>query len=78
VKVVFHDSAIVISDSELVVKKKDQSRIEDHYQWQKIAEEIERTYLKILGKDLPKAQEKKPSGTAVIPAQDQQLRRHAG
>jgi len=53
-------------------------RIEDHYQWQKIAEEIERTYLKILGKDLPKAQEKKPSGTAVIPAQDLQLRRHAG
>jgi glycosyltransferase involved in cell wall biosynthesis len=53
-------------------------RIEDHYQWQKIAEEIERTYLKILGRDLPTTEGKKPSGTAVIPAHDPQLRRHAG
>jgi hypothetical protein len=53
-------------------------RIEDHYQWQKIAEEIERTYLEILGKDLPAAREKKPGGTAVIPAEDLPLRRRAG
>jgi glycosyltransferase involved in cell wall biosynthesis len=41
-------------------------RIEDHYQWQKIAEDIERAYLEILGERPTTVTEKKLKSTAAI------------
>jgi glycosyltransferase involved in cell wall biosynthesis len=54
------------------------SRIEDHYQWQKIAQDIESAYLEILRKDSATVLEKKPSNTAAITGQDLPLSRRAG
>jgi len=53
-------------------------RIEDHYQWQKIAEEIESAYLEILGARSAPVREKKPSSTAAIGGADLPSRRRAG
>jgi hypothetical protein len=53
-------------------------RIEDHYQWQKVAEDIESAYLEILRKDSATVLEKKPSNTAAITGEDLPLRRRAG
>lgn len=53
-------------------------RIEDHYQWQKIREDIEGAYLEILRKGPTPVLEKKPSNTAAITSQDLPLRRRAG
>jgi glycosyltransferase involved in cell wall biosynthesis len=54
------------------------SRIEDHYQWQKIAENIERAYLEILKKDSATVLEKKPGNMAAITGEDLPLKRRAG
>ena len=53
-------------------------RIADHYQWRKIAEDIESAYLEILRKDSATVLEKKPSNTAAITGEDLPLRRRAG
>jgi glycosyltransferase involved in cell wall biosynthesis len=53
-------------------------RIEDHYQWQKIAEDIESTYFEILGYKPATAQERKPGSTAAIASDNRPLRRRAG
>jgi glycosyltransferase involved in cell wall biosynthesis len=53
-------------------------RIEDHYQWQKIAEDIESVYFEILGEKPATARERKPSSTAAIAADNRRLRRRAG
>ena len=53
-------------------------RIEDHYQWQKIAEDIESAYLEILRKESGKVLKKKPSNTAAITGEDLPLRRLVG
>lgn len=53
-------------------------RIEDHYQWQKIAEEIEAAYFEILGKKLTVAYEKKASSAPSIAGEDLPLHRRAG
>ena len=53
-------------------------RIEDHYQWQKITEDIETAYLEILGKKPAKPQDKRPSSRAVIDGADLPLRMRAG
>ena len=53
-------------------------RIEDHYQWQKVAEDIESAYLEILRKDSATVLEKKPSNTAAIIREDLPPRRRAG
>lgn len=52
-------------------------RIEDHYQWKQIAEQIEAAYFQILGESgtLPT---KKPSSAAPIASEDQTSRRRAG
>ena len=52
-------------------------KIEDHYQWQKIAQDIESAYLGILGKKPATAPENKAS-TAAIAGEDLPLRRRAG
>lgn len=52
--------------------------IEDHYQWQKIAEEIEAAYFEILGKKLTVAYEKKASSAPSIAGEDLPLHRRAG
>jgi glycosyltransferase involved in cell wall biosynthesis len=54
------------------------SRLEDHYQWQKIAQDIESAYLEILRKDSATVLEKKPSNTAAITGEDLPLSRRAG
>jgi glycosyltransferase involved in cell wall biosynthesis len=41
-------------------------RIEEHYQWQTIAEEVEKAYLEILGRDRPRSSPKKPNTPAMI------------
>jgi len=53
-------------------------RIEDHYQWQKIAEDIESAYFGILGGQPVTAMNKKPSNTATIGGEDLPFRRRAG
>jgi glycosyltransferase involved in cell wall biosynthesis len=53
-------------------------RIEDHYQWQKIAEDIESVYLEILGRKPAAVPDKKPSSTAAISSEDPSLQRRAG
>ena len=53
-------------------------RIEDHYQWQKIAEDIESAYLEILERKPATVPGKKPSSTAAISSEDLSLRRRAG
>jgi glycosyltransferase involved in cell wall biosynthesis len=53
-------------------------RIEDHYQWQKIAQDIESAYLEILGKESATVLEKKPGTTAAITGEDLPLQRRAG
>ena len=53
-------------------------RIEDHYQWQKIAEDIESAYVEILGRKPATMPDQKPSGTAAISTEDLSLRRRAG
>jgi glycosyltransferase involved in cell wall biosynthesis len=52
--------------------------IEDHYQWQKIAEDIESAYFEILGEKPATARERKPSSTAAIASDNRLLRRRAG
>ncbi|HVN17917.1 MAG TPA: glycosyltransferase family 4 protein [Dongiaceae bacterium] len=54
-------------------------RIEDHYQWQKIADDIESAYMNILGRPvaIAPAPEKKPSATVVI-TEEKALRQRAG
>ena len=52
-------------------------RIEEHYQWQKIAEDIERAYLEILGEKIAKA-EKKSAAPAAMAGDEGPLRRRAG
>jgi glycosyltransferase involved in cell wall biosynthesis len=53
-------------------------RIEDHYQWQKIAEDIEAAYFEILGKKPDTAQRKRPTSATEITGEDLTLRRRAG
>jgi glycosyltransferase involved in cell wall biosynthesis len=53
-------------------------RIEDRYQWQKIADDIESAYLGILGGQPVTAINKKPSSTATRTGEDLPLRRRAG
>lgn len=53
-------------------------RIEDRYQWQKIAEDIESAYLEILGRKPETVPDKKPSSAAAITVEDLPLRRRAG
>lgn len=54
-------------------------RIEEHYQWQKIAAEIETAYLEILGNKPAARQEKmQPGSTAEIAGARLDLRRRAG
>lgn len=53
-------------------------RIEDRYQWQKVAEDVEAAYFEILGKKPATAQRKKPSSPAAIPVEDLTLRKRAG
>jgi glycosyltransferase involved in cell wall biosynthesis len=53
-------------------------RIEDHYQWQKIAEGIERAYLEILAERPEALRAKKPSATATIAGNPLPLRKRAG
>jgi hypothetical protein len=53
-------------------------RIEDHYQWQKVGEDIESAYLEMLRKDSATVMEKKPSNAAAITGEDLPLRRRAG
>jgi glycosyltransferase involved in cell wall biosynthesis len=53
-------------------------RIEDHYQWQKIAQDIESAYLEIVRKEPTTVLEKKPSITAAPTSEDLPLRRRAG
>lgn len=52
-------------------------RIEEGYQWQEIAEEIERVYCKILGWEFSEAQTKKPNARAAT-AGDEAVERRAG
>ena len=52
-------------------------RIEDHYGWQKIAEEIEAAYFQILGKE-PAIGQKKRAGATEIAKDDLKLQRRAG
>jgi glycosyltransferase involved in cell wall biosynthesis len=49
-------------------------RIEEQYQWQRVAEDIEEAYFKVMGAELAEAPIKKPSVTAV-PAGDREQRR---
>jgi glycosyltransferase involved in cell wall biosynthesis len=49
-------------------------RIEEQYQWQKVAEDIEEAYFKVMGAELAEAPIKKPSVTAVA-AGDREERR---
>ena len=53
-------------------------RIEDHYQWQKIAQDIESAYLEILKEEPTPVLDRKPSNTAAITSEDLPLRRRAG
>jgi glycosyltransferase involved in cell wall biosynthesis len=53
-------------------------RIEEHYQWQKIAEDIESAYLEILGRKPATMRNKKPSSRAAIPSEDLSVQRRAG
>jgi len=53
-------------------------KIADHYQWQKIAQDIESAYLGILGGRPLTAINKKPSSTATTAGEDLPLRRRAG
>jgi glycosyltransferase involved in cell wall biosynthesis len=53
-------------------------RIEDHYQWQKIAEDIEGAYLEILGERPEAVRAKKPSTTTAIAGNPLPLRKRAG
>ena len=53
-------------------------RIEDHYQWQKIAEDIESAYFEILGKKPATVPDKKPSSAAAISSENPSLQRRAG
>jgi glycosyltransferase involved in cell wall biosynthesis len=52
-------------------------RIEDHYQWQKIAEDIEAAYFEILGKK-PAIAYQKTSTAPAIAGEDLPLQRRAG
>ncbi len=53
-------------------------KIEDQYQWQKIAEDIESAYLEILGKTRVRAEERMPSSPAVISNENLAAKRRAG
>jgi len=53
-------------------------RIEDHYQWQKIAEDIETAYLEIMGYRPAPLQARKPSTTAAIAGENLPLQKRAG
>jgi glycosyltransferase involved in cell wall biosynthesis len=53
-------------------------RIEDHYQWQKIAEDIEGAYLEVLGKKPEAVNAKKTSATTAIAGNPLPLRKRAG
>jgi hypothetical protein len=43
-------------------------RVRDHYQWPKIAEEIERVYFEMMGWNLAETSTRKPIGRAPTPA----------
>ncbi len=49
--------------------------IEEQYQWQKVAEDIEKAYFKVMDAELAEAPIKKPSVTAVPAAGDREERR---
>jgi glycosyltransferase involved in cell wall biosynthesis len=53
-------------------------RIEDHYQWQKIAQDIEGAYLEILGERPEPVRAKKPITTTAIAGNPLPLRKRAG
>jgi glycosyltransferase involved in cell wall biosynthesis len=53
-------------------------RVEDHYRWRKIAEEIEKYYFEILGNDLPEAQKGKLDSAAGVAGEGLVVRRRAG
>jgi len=50
-------------------------RIEEQYQWQKVAEEIEKAYFKVMGVEPTEAPIKKPSVGAVVDAGEREERR---
>jgi glycosyltransferase involved in cell wall biosynthesis len=53
-------------------------RIVDHYQWQKIAQEIEGSYFEILGRQLPVTREKESDSIATSVREGVAVRRRAG
>jgi glycosyltransferase involved in cell wall biosynthesis len=53
-------------------------RVEDCYQWQKIAEGIERSYFEILGRQLPITPDKEQDSTTAILGEEMAVRRRAG
>jgi glycosyltransferase involved in cell wall biosynthesis len=50
-------------------------RIEEQYQWQMVAEEVEKAYFRVIGAELAEAPIKKPSVTAASAAGDREQRR---
>jgi len=53
-------------------------RIEEQYQWQKVAEGIEKVYFKILGSELVEAPARKPNARAVADGEKGETERRAG
>jgi len=53
-------------------------RIEEQYQWQKIAEDIERAYLEVLGRKATEMVTKKPNARAALEVEDRTSERRAG
>ena len=52
-------------------------RIEEQYQWQKVAEDIEKAYFKVMGREL-EASEKKPAARFVAVGESSGTERRAG
>jgi glycosyltransferase involved in cell wall biosynthesis len=53
-------------------------RIKQHYQWQKIAGDIEKIYFKLIGSELPHAATKKNAARVVDAVENANLERKAG
>jgi glycosyltransferase involved in cell wall biosynthesis len=53
-------------------------RIEEQYQWQKVAEGIEKVYFKILGSELVEAPARKPNARVVADGEKGGTERRAG
>lgn len=53
-------------------------RIEEQYQWQTIARDIEKTYFQLMGWELPRAPAKKNAGRVAAAGESTGLERRAG